>query len=106
MTEKRNINSQQPLSDDALEALLKEAEFVEVPQYFTNKVMQRIDDLPNALTVESDTSNPESDIPSKPRAAHSKSDWWQWAALIGGGIPALMQVLAFIFSAWSVASLG
>lgn len=90
MTDKRNQNSQQPLSDDALEALLGETEFAEIPPLFTNKVMQGIDNLPNTLPVESS----------------SKSDWWQWAALIGGGIPALMQVLAFIFSAWNVSSLG
>ena len=90
MTDKRNINSQQSLSDDALEALLEKAEFAEVPQYFANKVMQEIDGLPDAMPVES----------------HSKSEWWQWAALIGGGIPALMQILAFAFSAWNIASLG
>lgn len=68
-------------SDDELDDLLGDIELVAVPDNFTNKVLHEIE-------------------------VSQKSEWWQWLALIGGGIPALLQILAFIFSAWNVASLG
>ena len=101
MKNKQQNNQQgHTLSDDELEALLNEAEFVEVSQQFTNKVMREIDELPEAVNASDNT------IDSILSAQSSKSEWWQWVALIGGGIPALLQILAFIFSAWNVASLG
>ena len=101
MKNKQQNNQQgHTLSDDELEALLNEAEFVEVSQQFTNKVMREIDELPEAVNASDNT------IDSILSAQSSKSEWWQWVALIGGGIPAFLQILAFIFSAWNVASLG
>lgn len=31
---------------------------------------------------------------------------WQWLALAVGGIPAMMQMLALIFSAWHIAAIA
>ena len=108
MSNKHQNPSIHSVSDDELDALLGEVDFLEVPQQFTNKVMQGIDELPQSAaaqsTLDTATTSASSDL-----SIHSKepqSEWWQWAALIGGGIPALLQILAFIFSAWNVASLG
>jgi len=103
MNKQQNNQQGHTLSDDELEALLDETEFVEVPQQFTNKVMQEIDELPDAVMAEDASSNY---IDTLLGAQSPKSEWWQWVALVGGGIPALLQILAFIFSAWNVASLG
>ncbi|PWQ95604.1 hypothetical protein [Leucothrix pacifica] len=78
----------QTISENDLDELLGNVDFAEVPEGFTQQVMQEIDQLPT------------------PVATDQKTQWWQWAALISGGIPALFQLLAFIFSAWNVASLG
>ena len=98
-TDKQSATTKQNLSDDVLDALLDEVEFVEIPQNFTNKIMQGIDASPNAKSM-------DLEMLAEGKEGGSPSDWWQWVALIGGGIPALMQVLAFIFSAWNVSSLG
>jgi hypothetical protein len=107
MSNKHQNSSVHSVSDDELDILLGEVDFLEVPQQFTNKVMQRIYELPQSAVAPStldaittDTSRDSSN------ASQPKSEWWQWVALIGGGIPALLQILAFIFSAWNVASLG
>ena len=99
MSNKHNNPSVHSVSDDELDALLGEVDFLEVPQQFTNKVMQGIDELPQSAATTSTSSDGSN-------SSQSQSEWWQWVALIGGGIPALLQILAFIFSAWNVASLG
>ena len=87
MSNKQHNPSTQRVSDHDLDVLLDELDFLEVPQQFTDNVMQQIDESTQSVI--------------KP-----KTEWWQWFALIGGGIPAFLQILAFIFSAWNVASLG
>ena len=102
MSNKQSNQSSHTLSDEALDDLLGSTGFVEVPPLFTNKVMQEIDALPTSDHQESATSkgvNASLDT-------QSPTEWWQWVALIGGGIPAFLQILMFIFSAWNVASLG
>lgn len=99
MSSKHQNPSVHSVSDDELDALLGEVDFLEVPQQFTNKVMQGIDELPQSAAPSSTSSDGSN-------SSQSQSEWWQWVALIGGGIPALLQILAFIFSAWNVASLG
>ena len=104
MTDKHTTPAKHTLSEDDLDALLGEVDFLEVPTGFTNKVMQGIDELPDYETDRDSTAESSSaDTQHKPS---QQSEWWQWAALIGGGIPAFLQVLAFIFSAWNVANLG
>jgi len=90
----------QTLSDDALDTLLSEVDFLEVPQHFTNKVMQSIDEIADKKATNNGSQHADDQV------INAAPKWWQWAALIGGGIPALMQVLAFIFSAWNVSNLG
>lgn len=74
------------ISDNQLELLLKNNNLAHAPDHFTQTVMASIN-----------TSNESQKI---------KPTWWQWLALIGGGIPALMQTVAFMFSAWSIANIG
>ncbi|PWQ93088.1 hypothetical protein [Leucothrix arctica] len=76
-----------PITDDALNELLTNIETPPVPEYFSHNVMQAIEALPSE------------DIVTKP-------SWWQWLALIGGGVPAIMQLATFVFSAWHIASVG
>ena len=107
MSNKHQNPSVHSVSDDELDALLGEGDFLEVPQQFTNKVMQGIDELPQSAAASSTLDTVTTDTSShSSNASQPKSEWWQWVALIGGGIPALLQILAFIFSAWNVASLG
>ena len=107
MSNKHQNPSIHSVSDDELDASLGEVDFLEVPQQFTNKVMQEIDELPQSATAQSTlgtaTTSTSSDVSI---STEPQSEWWQWVALIGGGIPAFLQILAFIFSAWNVASLG
>jgi len=103
MSNKNHNQTKHRISDDELDALLDEVDSLEVPQQFTNKVMQGIDELPQSV-VTADIQNGRNNASDS--IAKPQSEWWQWAALIGGGIPALLQILAFIFSAWNVASLG
>ena len=107
MSNKHHNPSAHSVSDNELDALLGEVDFLDVPQQFTNKVMQGIDELPQSATSSSTLDAVTTDISSDHSSASKhKSEWWQWVALIGGGVPALFQILAFIFSAWNVASLG
>ena len=82
MTKQNNI-----IDDKALDDLLNGIEVPEVPTHFSHNVMQAIDTLPEEAIV-------------------TTPSWWQWLALIGGGIPALIQLAAFIFSAWNIVSVG
>jgi hypothetical protein len=79
-------HSKQNSFDDELEQLLQSNNFVQPPQQFTHNVMASINGLPDVH-------------PNYPT-------WWQWLALIGGGVPALMQTVAFMFSAWNIANIG
>jgi len=111
MSNKHHHPSIHSVSDDALDALLGGVDFLEVPQQFTNKVMQGIDELPDRAAASNTlntiaTSTSSDDANTSVNTALPTSEWWQWAVLIGGGIPAFLQILAFIFSAWNVASLG
>ena len=103
MSNKPHNQTKHRISEGELDALLGKVDFLEVPQQFTNKVMQGIDELPQTAVTDHPSKGKDtaSDNTAKPQ-----SEWWQWAALIGGGIPALLQILAFIFSMWNVASLG
>ena len=104
MTDKQTTPAKHTLSEDDLDALLSDVDFLELPTGFTNKVMEGIDELPDYATDRNDTAKSGTKVTQhKPS---QQPEWWQWAALIGGGIPAFLQVLAFIFSAWNVASLG
>ena len=107
MSNKHQNPSIHSVSDDELDALLGDVDFLDIPQQFTNKVMQGIDELPQSAatqsTLDTATTSASSDGSN---SSQPQSEWWQWVALIGGGIPALLQILAFIFSAWNVASLG
>ena len=107
MSNKHQNPSIHSVSDDELDASLGEVDFLEVPQQFTNKVMQEIDELPQSATAQSTLGTATTSTSSDASiSSESQSEWWQWVALIGGGIPAFLQILAFIFSAWNVASLG
>jgi len=75
------------ITDEALDALLSDLETPDVPTHFSHNVLQAIDALPE----EQENTSP---------------NWWQWLALIGGGIPALVQLATFIFGAWHVVSVG
>ena len=76
-----------PITDDALDELLTNIETPPAPEYFSHNVMQAIDALPSeALTT--------------------KPSWWQWLALIGGGVPAIIQLATFVFGAWHITSVG
>lgn len=88
MTDKHNSKPPYAVSENDLDDLLGNVDFADVPDNFTDDVMQKISEL---------SAQPE---------AIQTTQWWQWAALISGGIPALFQILAFIFSAWNVANLG
>lgn len=74
------------ITDAELAHLLEGDAVVQPPQQFTHNVMASINALPDGRT--------------------NHTTWWQWLALIGGGIPALMQTLAFMFSAWNIANIG
>lgn len=76
-----------PMTDDALDKLLSDIDTPPVPEHFSHNVMQAIDALPYENIV-------------------AKPSWWQWLALIGGGIPAIIQLASFIFGAWHIASVG
>lgn len=104
MTDKHVTSSKHTLSEDDLDALLGDVDFLEVPSGFTSKVMQDIDALPDYRSDRNGAS--ESGSEATQHKPSKQSEWWHWAALIGGGIPAFLQVLAFIFSAWNVANLG
>ena len=104
MTDKHLTPAKHTLSEDDLSALLNEVDFLEVPTGLTNKVMGDIDELPDYATDRISTA--ESGTEGAQHKPSQQPEWWQWAALIGGGIPAFLQVLAFIFSAWNVTSLG
>jgi len=104
MTDKHTTPAKHTLSEDGLDTLLGEVDFLEVPTGFTSKVMQGIDELPDYETDRNGTSGAGNE--GTQHNPSQQPEWWQWAALIGGGIPAFLQVLAFIFSAWNVASLG
>jgi hypothetical protein len=78
---------QHPITDLELEQLLNDNDFAKVPEQFTQQVMASINALPQPVQ-------------------QSQPTWWQWLALIGGGIPAFMQTIAFMFSAWNIASIG
>ena len=75
------------ITDEALDALLDDIETTTVPTHFSHNLMQKIDTLPDVKPV-------------------TKPSWWQWLALVSGGIPALMQLATFIFGAWHIASVG
>jgi hypothetical protein len=77
---------QNTITDSELDLLLEETGFVHVPEHFEQQVMESLNALPEPQT--------------------NKPAWWQWLALIGGGIPALMQIAAFVFSAWNIATVG
>lgn len=83
MTDRKNDQ----ITDDELDELYGSVEFIQVPEQFGRDVLQSIAALP------------EYNRGVAPA-------WWQWLALIGGGIPALGQVAAFVFSAWSVVNVG
>ena len=104
MTDKQTKQAMKKLSEDDLASLLGEIDFLEVPTGFTSKVMVGVDELPVYESDQAGNVESNSDVAKSNPA--QQPPWWQWAALIGGGIPALMQVLAFIFSAWNIASLG
>jgi len=81
-----NRDSHKPISDDELETLLTDTDFAQPPEHFVQDVMESINALPNRQVIQ--------------------PTWWQWLALLGGGIPAFMQTIAFVFSAWNIANLG
>lgn len=98
-----NKHPHKHISDDDLDHLLEETVFTEAPENFTEQVMQAIDDLPQQQQYEhqniTQTQHPTSNQPNNPT-------WWQWLALLGGGVPALMQIVAFVFGVWNMASVG
>ena len=94
-------------SDDELDDLLGDIELLAVPENFTNKVLQEIE-ASDAIAGNTNVAKSAEALAAGlvNSQVSQKSEWWQWVALIGGGIPALLQILDFIFSAWNVASLG
>lgn len=74
------------LTDSELDELLYTNDSVSPPEDFTQQVMQSIRALP--------------------QTKQKQPTWWQWLALTLGGIPAIIQTLAFMFSAWHVAAIG
>jgi len=81
-----NKKNQTTITDDELDTLLQQTSFAQVPDRFEQHVMMKIDALPETHS--------------------SQPTWWQWLALVGGGIPALMQIAGLVFSAWNIANAG
>lgn len=81
-----NKQNRKAITDSELDELLHVSASVSPSEHFTQQVMKSINTLP--LTVQ------------------SRPTWWQWLALTLGAIPAIIQTLAFIFSAWHVAAIG
>jgi hypothetical protein len=75
-----------PADDRELDKLLENSCFVAVPADFERNVLQAI------------ASVPQSKAPVV--------RWWQWLALLGGAVPGVLELAAFIFSIWTVASAG
>jgi hypothetical protein len=73
--------------DDPLERLLQ-AEPLDVPQGFSERVMQRITYLP------------------LPAQGSQPLEWLQWLALSGGALAGIGQVLSFVFGIWMVSAAG
>lgn len=83
-----NMNKQtnKTFTDNEVDELLNSNAPVTAPAHFTQQVMASINALPQAI--------------------QNQPTWWQWLALTLGGVPAIMQTLGFMFSAWHVATIG
>jgi hypothetical protein len=58
------------------------------PPDFTARVMRRVEHLP------------------VPQHASRWQQAWQWLALAAAGIPAILQLLAFMFAMWAATTAG
>ncbi|MEZ5534241.1 MAG: hypothetical protein R3F02_01325 [Thiolinea sp.] len=74
------------VDDSELDRLLMDSSFVQVPADFEQKVLQAIDVLPERK--------------------NASVRWWQWLALAGSAVPGIMELSAFVFSLWTVSSVG
>jgi hypothetical protein len=81
-----NKQNRGTITDSELDELLHINASVSPPEHFTQQVMKSINALPQTIL--------------------NRPTWLQWLALTLGGIPAIIQTLAFIFSAWHVAAIG
>jgi hypothetical protein len=73
--------------DDPLERLLQ-IEPLDVPQGFSERVMQRITYLP------------------LPAQGSQPLEWLQWLALTGGALAGIGHTLGFVFGIWMVSAAG
>jgi hypothetical protein len=83
---KMNKQTNKAFTDSELDELLHINASATPPEQFTQQVMASINALPQTI--------------------QNRPTWWQWLALTLGGVPAIMQTLAFMFSAWHVAAIG
>jgi hypothetical protein len=85
-----NKQIQKSMTDIELDKVLEASDIVKPPADFTQSVMNSINGISNNVD----------------NTANTKVTWWQWLALISGGIPAITQTLALVFGAWNIANIG